>query len=90
MNDDYDVIVYGKTPGGITAAIQAVRMGNQVALLEPGNHVGGIIAEGLGGSDIDNHREFQNSAAIGGLPLEFYRRVATDKSAKFPVKRCRC
>lgn len=73
---DYDVIVYGGTPGGVTAAIQAARMGKKVALLEPGAHVGGIIVEGLGGSDIDNHREFQNSAAVGGLAFEFYQRIA--------------
>src|SRR5690606_27161147 len=31
---------------------------------------------GLGGTDIDNHKEFQNSTALGGLALEFYRRIA--------------
>jgi hypothetical protein len=44
-----------------------------------------MSVEGLGGSDIDNHGEFQNSAAVGGLALEFYRRVAKHygNSAKF-------
>lgn len=32
--------------------------------------------EGLGGTDIDNHREFQNSPAVGGLAIEFYRRIS--------------
>jgi len=34
------------------------------------------VVEGLGGTDIDNHREFRNSPAVGGIALEFYRRVA--------------
>ncbi|MFT4032602.1 MAG: FAD-dependent oxidoreductase [Siphonobacter sp.] len=72
----FDVIVYGATPAGITAAIQVARMGQRVALLEPSAHLGGIMVEGLGGTDIDNHTEFQNSPAVGGLALEFYRRVA--------------
>lgn len=29
-----------------------------------------------GGTDIDNHNEFQNSPAVGGLALEFYKRIA--------------
>jgi hypothetical protein len=72
----YDVVVYGGTPAGVMAAIQIARMGQTVALLEPGRHLGGIMVEGLGGTDIDNHQEFQNSPAVGGLALEFYRRIA--------------
>jgi hypothetical protein len=72
----YDVVVYGGTAGGYSAAIQVARMGKTVALLEPSNHIGGNVVEGLGGTDIDNHKEFQNSRAVGGLALEFYRRVA--------------
>lgn len=76
--NQYDVLVYGATPGGVTAAIQAAEMGKRVVLLEPSRHIGGILTEGLGGSDIDNHSEFQNSPAIGGLALEFYRRLAIE------------
>lgn len=72
----YDIVVYGGSSGGFTAAIQAAASGKKVALLEPSLHVGGINVEGLGGTDIDNHREFQNSPALGGLALEFYRRIA--------------
>ncbi len=70
-----DVCVYGGTGAGVIAAVQAARMGKDVILLEPGKHFGGMSAEGLGGTDIDNHR-FQNSLAVGGLALEFYRRVS--------------
>jgi hypothetical protein len=72
----YDVVVYGGTAGGFTAAIQVARMGKSVALLEPTSHIGGNVVEGLGGTDIDNHKSFQNSVAVGGLALEFYKRIA--------------
>lgn len=72
----YDVVVYGGSSAGFTAAIQVAKLGKTVALLEPSLHVGGMNVEGLGGTDIDNHAEFQNSVAVGGLALEFYRRIA--------------
>lgn len=73
---DYDVVVYGETPAGVTAAIQAATMGQRVALLSNTRRLGGIIVEGLGGTDIDNHGGFQNSSAVGGLALDFYKRIA--------------
>lgn len=73
-----DIVVYGATPAGIAASIQGARMGKKVILLEPTRHVGGIVIEGLGSTDIDNHPEFQNSAALGGIALEFYRKIARE------------
>ncbi|HEY9486708.1 MAG TPA: FAD-dependent oxidoreductase [Chryseosolibacter sp.] len=73
---NFDVVVYGGTPGGFTAAIQAAKMGKRVALLEPSGHVGGILVNGLGVTDIDSQPKFQNSVAVGGLALQFYRRIA--------------
>ncbi len=51
-------------------------MGRSVILVEPGQHLGGMSVEGLGGTDIDNHQAFQNSPAVGGLALEFYRKIS--------------
>jgi hypothetical protein len=65
-----DVCVFGATPGGIAAAIQASRMGKSVVLLEPGKFLGGMTTGGLGATDIGN------KAAIGGIAREFYHRIA--------------
>ncbi|HEX3132228.1 MAG TPA: FAD-dependent oxidoreductase [Planctomycetota bacterium] len=70
-----DVCVYGASAAGVTAAVQVAREGQQVVLLEPGTFAGGISVDGLGGTDIDNHGDFKNSAAVGGLASEFYRRI---------------
>ncbi|HSI62261.1 MAG TPA: FAD-dependent oxidoreductase, partial [Candidatus Saccharimonadia bacterium] len=71
-----DVCIYGGTSAGVVAAVQVAKMGKSVVLVEAGQHVGGMSVEGLGGTDIDNHAGFQNSPAVGGLALEFYRRVS--------------
>lgn len=65
----YDVVIYGGTSAGVVAAAAAARAGRTVAVIEPGRHVGGLSAGGLGATDIGN------KAAIGGLAREFYRRV---------------
>ncbi len=64
-----DVVVYGGTPGGVASAVQAARMGRSVILIEPNGHLGGVIASGLGASDIGSR------STIGGFALEFFRRI---------------
>jgi hypothetical protein len=71
-----DICIYGGTSAGVVAAVQGMKMGKSVILLEPGQHLGSMATEGLGGTDIDNHGPFQNSPAVGGLALEYYRRIA--------------
>src|SRR6188472_1426625 len=71
-----DLCIYGGTSAGVVAAVQASKEGKSIILLEPGNHLGCMATEGLGGTDIDNHASFQNSPAVGGLALEYYRRIA--------------
>lgn len=66
---DYDVVVYGGTPGGVASAISAARLGRSVALVEYHKHLGGMTTSGLGKSDIETRE------AIGGLFVEFTRQV---------------
>jgi arylsulfatase A-like enzyme len=64
-----DVVVYGDTSGGVTAAVQAARMGKSVLLISPTGHLGGLTSSGLGATDLGN------PAILGGLAREFYHRV---------------
>jgi hypothetical protein len=66
---DFDIVVYGGTSAGVSAAVQAARLGKSVILIEPGKHLGGLTSGGLGATDIGNKR------AIGGVSREFYQRV---------------
>jgi FAD-dependent oxidoreductase family protein len=65
-----DVCVYGGTSSGVIAAYTAKKLGKSVLLIEPGRHLGGLSAGGLGYTDIGN------KYAISGLALDFYRRIA--------------
>ena len=66
---NHDVVVYGGTSAGVTASVQASRMGLRTVLIEPSAHIGGLSSGGLGATDIGNKQ------VIGGLAREFYRRV---------------
>jgi hypothetical protein len=69
MGANFDVVVYGGTPGGVAAAIAAARAGRTVALIEYHRHLGGMTTSGLGKSDIETRE------AIGGLFREFTSKV---------------
>lgn len=64
-----DVVIYGATSGGISAAIQARRLGKTVIVLDPGSHIGGLTTGGLSWTDIGNKQ------VIGGISREFYQRI---------------
>jgi hypothetical protein len=65
----YDVVVYGGTSAGVSAAIQAKRMGKTAIIVGPDKHLGGLTAGGLGWTD-SGRKE-----AIGGISREFYQRI---------------
>jgi hypothetical protein len=67
----YDLVVYGGTAAGAVTAIAAARQGLHVVLLEPGNHIGGMLTGGLSATDIGNPR------VIGGIAREFFERAAS-------------
>lgn len=64
-----DVCVYGGTSGGVTAAVQAARMGKSVVLVVFNNHLGGMSSGGLGWTD------YGNKDSIHGLAREYYIRI---------------
>jgi hypothetical protein len=49
---NYDIVIVGGNPGGLTAAIAAARLGNTVLVLERTEHLGGLPANGLGATDL--------------------------------------
>lgn len=77
----YDLVVYGATPQGVTAAVAAAQEGLKVLLLEPGRGVGGVLTRGwLATLDLAKDRE---GLLQGGLFRDFYRRIG--KEASFDV-----
>ncbi|BCM92028.1 hypothetical protein IAD21_03907 [Abditibacteriota bacterium] len=64
-----DVCIYGGSSAGVATALQVSRNGKMAIIIEPGNHLGGLSASGLGETDIGN------KAAIGGIAREFYGRL---------------
>src|ERR1051326_9068079 len=68
-----DVLVYGGTPGGLSAALAASRQGASVVVIEPTKWIGGMVTGGLASTDVGNEK------VIGGIAREFYPRAAESK-----------
>jgi phage terminase large subunit-like protein len=66
---NFDIVVYGGTTAGVSAAIQSSRLGKSVVLIEPTKRIGGLTTGGLGQTDIGNKQ------AIGGISREFYQNI---------------
>ncbi|MFP4622437.1 MAG: FAD-dependent oxidoreductase [Bacteroidales bacterium] len=64
-----DVIVYGGTSAAVMAAVQAAGMDQEVIMVSPAKHLGGLSSSGLGFTDVGD------KSVIGGLSREFYHRV---------------
>ncbi|HUG11718.1 MAG TPA: FAD-dependent oxidoreductase [Opitutaceae bacterium] len=64
-----DVCVYGGSPAGVGAAIQARRLGKTAALAVFRRHVGGLTSAGLTAVDLGKKE------SIGGLAAEFLNRM---------------
>lgn len=66
-----DVVVYGATPAGITAALAAARAGRAVVLAEPTARIGGMMTGGLANTDVGD----APVKPIGGIAAEFFDRA---------------
>lgn len=71
---DFDVVIYGGTPGGICAAVAASRAGAHTLLLEPSAHIGGLMSGGLSFSDSNQ----TDRRTLGSLFHEIHGRIAAD------------
>jgi hypothetical protein len=64
-----DTFVYGSTPGGIAAAVEAARRGDRVVLACPKQNPGGMAASGLSTTDAVRRHLF------GGFVIEFISKI---------------
>ncbi len=71
--ENFDVVIYGATPGGLSAGIAAAREGASVVVIEPTKWIGGMVTGGLASTDVGNER------VIGGIAREFFTRAAASK-----------
>jgi len=65
--EEFDVVVYGGTPAGITAAISSANKGLKTVLLEQTNHIGGLSTSGLNRGETLH----MDHTTFGSLALEF-------------------
>lgn len=70
MTKQFDAIVYGATPAGLTAAVALARQGLRPAVLEPGRFIGGMVTGGLCRTDFGSER------TVGGLARDYFDRCS--------------
>ena len=85
---EFDVLVYGSTPGGCCAAVAAAREGRRVALVDPSLYIGGMLSGGLSQMDIGVWPR-----ANMGIMMEFIQRIAgkygiSSKVKPLPIGTC--
>jgi hypothetical protein len=64
-----DICVYGGSASGVSAAIQAARLGNRTVLITESSHIGGMVTSGLTATDLNRQD------VIGGIAAEFYGHI---------------
>ena len=67
--EKYNIVIYGGTSAGISAAIESSRSGKSVVLIEPTCRIGGLTTGGLGQTDIGKKE------IVGGIAREFYENI---------------
>lgn len=74
---DPDVVVYGGTPAGIAASVEAGKAGLRVLLVEPYRWVGGLTTNGL------SHPDFRSFEGLTGFYLDLTRRTSRYYADKY-------
>jgi hypothetical protein len=75
----FDVVVHGATAGGVAAAVAAARHGATAALIDPVEHVGGMVSGGLTRSDVERQEQL-----IGGLARGFFTEAGRRSGGDHP------
>lgn len=76
VRQQFDVVVYGATPGGCCAAVQAARLGMRVLLCSQNGRLGGLVGGGISHQDIERHT---SKRTVPGMAREFFEMVARDE-----------
>jgi hypothetical protein len=76
LHVETEILVYGGTPSGVTAAVSAARAGADVTLVEPTGRVGGMMASGLSWTDRGS------PSVIGGVAREVFDRIQQIEGAE--------
>lgn len=77
-----DVVVYGATPSGVAAAVEAAELGKQVILLDAGMHLGGKYGNGIGIAEI---RDPATADVDGGIARRVFDRIAEIYGPTWPA-----
>ncbi len=72
-----DVLIYGGTPAGISAGIALHRAGVKSIIIEPSNHIGGMMTGGLSAADVCAER------TIGGISREIFSLIGKHYNTSF-------
>lgn len=73
-----DLLVYGGTPQGITAALSAAQRGLRVTLIEPGPQLGGVVVRSWLAT-LDDTNDRQHRSLYGGLYAQLYRALGANR-----------
>ena len=73
------VLVYGATPQGVTAAVAAARRGLRVTLVTPETRVGGVLSSSWLAT-LDDTRDARGRSLYGGLYAAFFRAAGSNRS----------
>ena len=88
-NDRCDICVYGGTASGVVAAVNAVKQGRTVVIVEPSRWLGGMTGGGL------SHVDWGREKAVGGTALSIlskdyddakYREIFVELVKKYRIR----